>query len=486
MCAIWGSNPGPLAHKTSALTNCANSTSSDDKINRRFNEVNSGNDPRVRVTAHMHALNPEEIDTYTSLLGTCKTASIIPSVNHCVSRGGDIEGFRFTCKQHELASCLPMHHGMFFNTAMVECILGDDRCRGDSTQCTDGVLKLQASQQECIAKLEKMAQVIHEKSLKKEVRFDCMPENTERVIPVKNISHAYSEPLLGSFMCRKISDCKEWFPEIPQYMGLFHSYTRSFNEDFRRHRLHIVVSGGCTLLANDYYNLVSGTGHLMSSVDLHDSVETWYARKTSLRSNCRILHDIAQEFDLKIPQCIDTHYYDPTPTCLPTTVTWHSDMSLHGSGEISLFNNCVNTNKSCNGVMLNMHPDEGVWLFKGPPRTSCVSQIYGGAFGNLASGNCFPSNMPHVSKLYSWHNRAPHADIIANRRMAIIKSRDGSAVSRINAHGVVQPCSSMPSSYTCVDESFFNSLQGDAHWKREFGVVEMMPIAVVHRDVDAI
>jgi len=97
-------------------------------------------------------------------------------------------------------------------------------------------------------------------------------------------------------------------------------------------------------------------------MEVCDSVETWYTRKVNERNNCRLLYDVAQEFDLDIPTTIDTHSYENTNIASCTTETIHNDMFTQRNGNITVLNNCVDTTVSKNGILYNMHPSEVSWL----------------------------------------------------------------------------------------------------------------------------
>jgi hypothetical protein len=48
---------------------------------------------------------------------------------------------------------------------------------------------------------------------------------------------------------------QDWNPELPEYVGIFHAYTRGFNQDARQHKLFIITSGGCNMLCDQYFNM---------------------------------------------------------------------------------------------------------------------------------------------------------------------------------------------------------------------------------------
>ena len=116
----------------------------------------------------------------------------------------------------------------------------------------------------------------------------------------------------------------------------------------------------------------------MSAGDVCNSSETWYAKKTNERNNCRILYDVANAFNLDIDTISDSYSYDHTTTAACTTETMHSDMFIQKNGMVTVLNKCVDTTTSKNGILYNMHASEGVWLFKGPLTTSSAMMHYGG------------------------------------------------------------------------------------------------------------
>ena len=96
----------------------------------------------------------------------------------------------------------------------------------------------------------------------------------------------------------------------------------------------------------------------MTAMEVCDSVETWYVKKANERNNCRLLYDVAQEFELDIPTTVDTHSYEHANTAACTTETIHNDMFKQKNGNMTILNNCVDTTMSKNGILYNMHPSE--------------------------------------------------------------------------------------------------------------------------------
>jgi hypothetical protein len=47
-----------------------------------------------------------------------------------------------------------------------------------------------------------------------------------------------------------------------------------------------------------------------------------------------------------------------------TSDTVEHDILPLGDGEVAVYNLCTDTTRHMNGVVTNMHPSEGVWLFR--------------------------------------------------------------------------------------------------------------------------
>lgn len=47
-----------------------------------------------------------------------------------------------------------------------------------------------------------------------------------------------------------------------------------------------------------------------------------------------------------------------------TTSTVQHDLSRLGTGTVAVYNGCTDTTRHMNGIVANLHPSEGVWLFR--------------------------------------------------------------------------------------------------------------------------
>jgi len=99
----------------------------------------------------------------------------------------------------------------------------------------------------------------------------------------------------------------------------------------------------------------------------------------------------ARKFGLKILEHVDVHSYDQELIGVPTADTLEHDITMR-DGRVFLHNACCDTTTLLNGVLAQLNPSEGFWLFKGNPRSSSRSTSFGSMFGLL--GGVFPTHSP--------------------------------------------------------------------------------------------
>jgi hypothetical protein len=218
----------------------------------------------------------------------------------------------------------------------------------------------------------------------------------------------------------------------------------------------------------------------MTTMEVSNSVEAWYAKKANARNNAKLLYDVSEEFGVEIPTLTDLYSYDHSTIAACTTETLYNDLFTQRDGSITVLNNCVDTTVCKNGVIYKMHPSEGMWLFRGPLKTNSGMMHYGDSFGDQRLQTSFPVASNIVNEAYPWKGHNLRGSSVCNRGVGFVYSRDSSVVSRINMHGEL--CTDTPhtNKYTCVDESFLSSLK-QSMWKRDNGITELIPIAVVHQ-----
>jgi hypothetical protein len=269
------------------------------------------------------------------------------------------------------------------------------------------ILGLLMRQREVRDRLVRLVQAIHRDSDGHEASFSCMADNADILGSGSGASGAVDAvELFGTVHNRRVADSSEWRPEMPDRVGIYHAYVRGFNRDVRSHRLFVVVTGGCTSMSDSYFNLFVDVRNHMKVEGVANSEETWFLRNACRRSNARILLAVAQEFGLRVPTIVDTYDYNRCKMASCDTETVHYDLARAEGGGYSVLSGCIDPSACSNGVLFSMHGGEGVWIFKGPQKTSSAMCSYGGAFGGDAGGGggfvAFPVCSERVHDNYSW------------------------------------------------------------------------------------
>lgn len=223
--------------------------------NARYVQINGGSDPKIRVFPGMHAITPDECDVYSNLVERSNSGTVTVMHNHCMSEQGMIEGFRFTISPREISSILPIPRKMFFRHSVVECLpaASSSGAAQNSPQVPPAdffscvrvvssyaleeqvdptILSLLFKQNEVRDRLVKIMKRLYSESVGKEADFDCMPENVDSI---SDSFHAASEfagaqkatSLMGSYNARRMADCRDWKPEMPELLGLYHAYVKA-------------------------------------------------------------------------------------------------------------------------------------------------------------------------------------------------------------------------------------------------------------------
>jgi len=251
-------------------------------------------------------------------------------------------------------------------------------------------------------------------------------------------------------------DCRSWNPEVPDTIGLYHAYIRGYNRDVRSHKLFIVCSGGCAKASDQFFNLVIDVGSEWTTGEIAESEEAWWLRRASQRSRCRLIKMLADKFDLRIQSVEDILAYTRKAVlqAVPTIDTVEHDLSKSSPQSVAVYNLCADTTRITNGLLCQMHPAEGYWLFRGAPRGTGV---HGAMFGSHQVCGAFPTRAPCLT--------AKHQNAIS--------VQDGQAVMRDGKGGGMKG----KQHYMCFDEAFFKNLER-MQWNRDNGFVELIPILV--------
>lgn len=92
------------------------------------------------------------------------------------------------------------------------------------------ILNLLLRQNEVRKRLLKLVQTIYKESVGFEANFSCIPENSDILDNAEHVLRMDPMALFGTVHNRKASDCKNWKPEMPETVGIYHAYVRGFNK----------------------------------------------------------------------------------------------------------------------------------------------------------------------------------------------------------------------------------------------------------------
>lgn len=196
--------------------------------------------------------------------------------------------------------------------------------------------------------------------------------------------------------------------------------------------------------------------------EVNDAEETFWLRQASHRARCRLLFLLAEKFGLKIKTISDINSYDGRAMALATTDTVYNNISRLRSGHIAVFNDCVDTTTSRNGIVNSLHPSEGMWIYRGVPRASGGTCPLGFGFGDQRSCGIFPAGTFEVSR--------PNKNRPLGFSTVFTRSSEAVYTHRSDR-------SNPGREFSWPDEAFLDTLRSMG-WDRNNGIVELIPIVV--------
>jgi hypothetical protein len=396
----------------------------------------------VVQTGILHDLSTGERDAYTRLMQPAGSV-IVPALNHHINSIGELRGFTHTMDASVSAEMLPVSRCVGSRNSAVEC-----------TDCSQQILRLLMDQETVKQRLLALVQRMHRDSYQDELSFRCMPERS------------------SSGMSSMI-DAMDWSVEPPTTLGIYHAYAKSKPGEPRTHRLFIAATGCCNRLAEAFHNLTVDTRSAVTAGEVVASYEHAYLSHTSQRNMSRILQMTAAEMDLRVPtkqdlrSCVD-HRFLATCTVDSVTSSIASDRD-----RVTVCESVVNHTRSKNGVLFAHHPSDGLQLFKGRHCARQAQMPYGDAFGHSEQLGYFPSSVTQVHRNYS-HVRADESGHV--EALEIVRPVASSAIVYTDIHGDEIAPSMVQ--YTTVSDRYTRALV-DLGWCADYGVVDLMPIAVI-------
>lgn len=366
---------------------------------------------------------------------------------HCINADGELEGFHASFDSNAPAIGLPINRSMFHGHSVFECLSEERIYNTDVHRLSNDINKTRSLMQGFLKH-------IGSSSIKNSASLSCMPDySDEDDTTDKNV-------IDRTINKNKYIDSKAWIPEVPRTIGIYHAYIRGHHQ--RSHRLFIVVSGGLEKCGNEYYNMVSDVAHASTCQEIVDSQETWWLRKANQRARARLAYLLAHTFDLKINSIIDNHDFNQNQIATALSETIENEIKNTRKNTVSFFSSAVDTTTIQNGLVCQMHPSEGVWIFRGEQRNSAKPLSFGSMFGSYAQCGLFPTRSPCYIPGNGYHNAQVAYDsdtIVRHQSSPILRN----------------------SSHSCVHQNFDEKIKKSFEkmgWNRENNILELVPIIV--------
>ena len=396
-------------------------------------------DSNICLRYALHDLHTDELSTIEAMQAS--TVRLMPT--HCINRDNQLEGFQQIVHGSELGSSLCVHRSMFSGHSLFECVSGDELINRD-------VVRLMG--QNNVDEMRELLDGLAASCVGHEASFDCVPDNADALAGTlgSNFRISYARG-------KRAVDSRPWIAEPPQTVGLYHAMVRGYQKDSRQHKLFIGVSGGCSKCSDSFYNLMIDVGSEWTAREVANSEEVWWLKKASQRMRCSIASMVARRFGLRIHEQIDVHSYNQDQVGIPTTDTVEHDLVCKGDS-VALYNACCDTMSTHNGILCQMNPSEGYWLFKGAPKSSARST----SFGTMYAHHCevFPTHSPMYARGFG--------------NPSCVQGVDTRIVTRAKS---LPRTKADKTTYQCFDEAFMRKLE-EMGWNRDHGVVELVPIVV--------
>lgn len=394
-----------------------------------------------------YPLSRDEEETIDALLGTEPNCDVVVTPNHHVDADGVLHGFRVAYPPHTAEVVLPVSREMFFGHTIVEA-------GGSSAAVHADVMRLAGDPERSAALMRELLAEIDAAAKGHEPGLHCVPRNVQALDAARPGGTLNAEG--------RATDSAPWQPELPVRLGVYHAFVRGFSKDVREHKLFLGVTGGCTLAAESYYNLLLDLGRDTDVEEVADAEETFWLRQASYRARCRLLALAADKFGLAVKTIADINAYDQRRMALATTDSVYNNIARLRSGHVAVFNECIDTTTSKNGIVNAMHPAEGLWVYRGVSRSSAGAAHFGFGFGDQRRCGVFPSGSFAV-------HRAARAAAPSEPTTVFARAAAECVVAYGHRHVGQQ--------YSWPDESYLRVL-GEMGWDRNNGIVELVPIVV--------
>ena len=347
---------------------------------------------RLECTCARGKLTAEELHAADNVLSKSVNSVLFLLPNHHIDHTGLLRGYKFDCHAEERATVLPFNKEMFDLIAMYECKIPKNLHPGHS-RVNPHAMRIFNNHESCQAMIKAYMD-----------SYDCSLPSSNK------IKHALfdciRDEISSTRFTQQVPDKRTWRTSKPARVGLFHAYIRTHRKDAIEHKMFIVVSGCLKMACEELENIWQDIHDKVSCKNFVESEECHWLRIATMRNHNRIAYDIAKILDLKVETRLDLD--DPSRKqymALGTTYSFKSDMYVTDNEHVQVVDMGCFLNRSHNGILFEMHGNEGYWLFTGP-KDYASDYTYGLIAEQTKHMNFFPTqtlafNMHYTVQNYS-------------------------------------------------------------------------------------
>jgi len=233
-------------------------------------------------------LSKHELDVAHNCVACSKHTRLTLLPNQALDPTCELEDFVFDCCADDPASVLPLTRSTFATTAVYECM-------------ADSIVFLRISSDTACATAE-LVEVVRsvEEDEAEPLKFDVMPD-------------------WNATSSAQLQDQRPWRESVPAKIGVYHVFIRSTEQNTRKHKLFIVVSGHCPHASEELYNLWLDARHTITVKQFLECAELDWLRKATVRHHNRLAVRLAKRLGLAVRFMHDVEAVAATSALLPTT-----------------------------------------------------------------------------------------------------------------------------------------------------------------------
>ena len=316
-----------------------------------------------------HSMNETELDSYQGMVYKHCTVTLMP--NHCITRNGQLHGFRFATNPANMSRVLPL------NSRLFECVCMFEVNSNDDEMFNPEVLRLINDSEFAQNALNDVMDDVRSDTME-EATLDCVTERQEGV----GVLQVFS----------KNQDSRHWKPSVPTRIGLYHAFVQNRQTCKREHKLYIIIRGSLPSVSEEIYNLWHDSKSHITCGEFVACEELRWARDAVVRNHARIAALISRRLHFQVNYSTDYDLPDSTCTDIvkPTTVTFINDIQLNKDRNLVEYvcGACF-TDSSRNGILFDTLGVDGYWLFCGPNLKNGVARY--GSEMHLRFPYCLPT-----------------------------------------------------------------------------------------------